>query len=693
MKSINHMLSNLKIIEKKSNLIKLNVEQALSSACLAIFISHDIKLNINIFYNDKKYNIKTSHKGWYYRAFDVSQNTSIIIECLNCDSISKFKLFKREFNNNLITSQNIHDMNKCYDGRFFLENNENLDSSFKLRSEFRKNSYEIYKHFSKISSKSLDDILENLNNLYIEYDKIEKYTGNWWNYEIGIPKDILRQIRLLYDYLDINYIFQLLDSIYKFIPSYKEIIINHKTRKPETATGANFIDIFEICLWRDLFSGENTYLDVLYNDFKSQIKYVEEGDGIYRDGSYIQHHNYAYNGSYGEIFLKGVVKIIIMLNIINYPTTSLNYFIDEIIRNAYLPFLYDGYIYDAVRGRSISRKSNTGYDICNSLTYYINMFYEYIDNIARPNLDVYGIFTFNSMKRYLIKNYKNSIMISLSTDRMFTNECINGENQKSWYYSLGSINYNFRDVDMYGDAYYPTVCSKYIAGVTNSDKQLDKNLSGLSVDCKIKYGIKSTNYLAVAYRYISPFDMLKGSYSYFYFKKVLHVIGSKITYFGSDNIYHTIFNFQRSKITNYKYDNREVNLNINNSNYIFKSHISDIEIKKYENTNSYYDINELESKKDYTRDYLLCYIKLDKIKKFYYTYSEMGLDSNFIYEITDDYHYIKDKNSEDFVLNVFNDEIVIEKEGYVFKGRGCLVLENGTILTNNKTPIKFWRKK
>ena len=46
----------------------------------------------------------------------------------------------------------------------------------------------------------------------------------------------------------------------------------------------------------------------------SAFPYVTSGDGFYEDGSFIQHGNIAYTGSYGSVLLGDISKLLTILD-------------------------------------------------------------------------------------------------------------------------------------------------------------------------------------------------------------------------------------------------------------------------------------------------------------------------------------------------------------------------------------------
>ena len=65
------------------------------------------------------------------------------------------------------------------------------------------------------------------------------------------------------------------------------------------ATGANLTDISITVLGTGLLLEDNQRLVQVQEAVPSVLKSVSSGDGLYPDGSLIQHGYFPYNGSYG----------------------------------------------------------------------------------------------------------------------------------------------------------------------------------------------------------------------------------------------------------------------------------------------------------------------------------------------------------------------------------------------------------
>lgn len=89
------------------------------------------------------------------------------------------------------------------------------------------------------------------------------------------------------------------------------------------------------------------------------------GDGFYADGSFIQHNDIPYTGSYGNVLIKGVGQIFTIVDGTSYTAASdaIHAFVEN-VEKAFIPLIYQGEMLPMVNGRAISRapsKTKVGY--------------------------------------------------------------------------------------------------------------------------------------------------------------------------------------------------------------------------------------------------------------------------------------------------------------------------------------------
>jgi hyaluronate lyase len=112
------------------------------------------------------------------------------------------------------------------------------------------------------------------------YNSNMEMTGNWWDWQIGIPYQINDLVAIFYSVMDEKLRKSLLDASRHFIPE-------------PVKTGANRVWTSKIVTVRGILSSNSTELTLgserLVANGTGVLDFVEEGDGFYFDGSFIQH--------------------------------------------------------------------------------------------------------------------------------------------------------------------------------------------------------------------------------------------------------------------------------------------------------------------------------------------------------------------------------------------------------------------
>ncbi|MGY0395593.1 polysaccharide lyase family 8 super-sandwich domain-containing protein [Fusobacterium sp. SYSU M8A802] len=244
---------------------------------------------------------------------------------------------------------------------------------------------------------------------------------------------------------------------------------------------------------------------------------VTIGDGFYRDGSFIQHDNVAYNGTYAAVLFDGLGLMLYLINGTEFkmedPRLDNIY---EAILNGYSYLLINGGINDSVNGRSISRDKSSDIERARILISsvallsegasknYQDKLKELIKKVVLDNnqyslveketnpliksilkeivesgeidaLDVQGAKVFGAMDRAVYINDKDGkVVVSMHSNRVANYETMNGENIKGWYTGDGMTYIYGKDSSTYTE-FWPTVDMYHLPGVTNSiNKMGDK---------------------------------------------------------------------------------------------------------------------------------------------------------------------------------------------------------------------------
>ena len=207
----------------------------------------------------------------------------------------------------------------------------------------------------------LQDLIGALDWFYEEHYHAGKQAyGNWWPWEIGIPLRLNDITILLYDELGQERIKKYMDAIEYFQPDPRYSGANAKgTTAPHhrEATGGNRVDICKVVAIRGAIMRQEEKIALASQAIQQVFEYVTEKDGFYEDGSFIQHGNIPYTGTYGNVLLRGVVELLLFLK--DTPWEMKGPHVERIyqwVLTSFAPFLYKGAVMDMVSGRSVTRK-------------------------------------------------------------------------------------------------------------------------------------------------------------------------------------------------------------------------------------------------------------------------------------------------------------------------------------------------
>ncbi len=348
-------------------------------------------------------------------------------------------------------------------------------------------------------------------------------TDNWWTWEIGIPKDLIPVLILLYDELTEEQIMAYTEGLYFFQPDpYHEGAIGTGSTHAKgyrLAQGANIIDCSTTSVGLGALREDNelVYLGMLASSQTFVLQEVEDStqipidgytSGFYSDGSYLDHSHVPYIGSYGIEFMKGGVKIPSLIGGTpwQYPDEvrqNLEYYIVEGYGNS----MYRGMMLDSLKGRSVSRPAfsnqQAGRDsmaiilqmvdnlspeaqesVLSAMKYWIESDPEFIDSLKGvANMPIkrkaQEILEDSSIESYVPDMHKSFPLmdravhrrddylfaLSMYSERIQNTEIMNGENKFGWHQGNG-MTYIYDDDNQYTDNFWNTVNPFRLAGTT-----------------------------------------------------------------------------------------------------------------------------------------------------------------------------------------------------------------------------------
>uniref|UniRef100_UPI0007C703DD polysaccharide lyase family 8 super-sandwich domain-containing protein n=1 Tax=Kitasatospora sp. MBT63 TaxID=1444768 RepID=UPI0007C703DD len=178
--------------------------------------------------------------------------------------------------------------------------------------------------------------------------------GNWWDWQIGAPQALLDTVVLLHDRLTAEQVAAYCAAVDRSVPDDKVAVY------AETSTGANRVDLCRVLAVRGVLGRSAAKLATASAALSPVFPYVLAGDGLYADGSFVQHTSVPYTGSYGEVLLGGLSRLLGLLAGSPWEVTDpLRQNVFDAVTRAYAPFVFNGLAMDAVAGRAVSRGSQS----------------------------------------------------------------------------------------------------------------------------------------------------------------------------------------------------------------------------------------------------------------------------------------------------------------------------------------------
>ncbi|MFG2096448.1 polysaccharide lyase 8 family protein [Streptomyces sp. NPDC048612] len=354
--------------------------------------------------------------------------------------------------------------------------------------------------------------------------------GNWWEWQIGSPRLLLDTVALLDERLpgglgDAQRE-RCLAAVDHFVP---DSMLGDYTG---TSTGANRVDLCRVVALRGVLGRAPDKIALARDALSPVFPYVTEGDGLYADGSFIQHTWVAYSGTYGYVLLDGLGRLFSLLAGSTWQITDpARQIIHDSVERAYAPLLHNGLMMDSVNGRAVSRgylrsderhvlrsdhyhghaliaavallsRSASGAErdrwhamikgwIARDRTLPVLTDRQYavadlarlaaIAGSAAPTApEPVGHRLFPAMDRAVHRRPGWAAGLAMASHRIAYYENGNGENPRGWHTGAGMLSWWGADFggDQYTDAFWPTVDPYRLPGTTVSTKRLADNEGG-----------------------------------------------------------------------------------------------------------------------------------------------------------------------------------------------------------------------
>lgn len=402
------------------------------------------------------------------------------------------------------------------------------------------------------------------------YNENTESKGNWWDYEIGVPRAINNILTIMNHYFSKEEIVKLLLPISKMVPDPSKIMVSQNRGKK--AVGGNLSDLGKVKVIEGILLEDNEKLEVAINTVSNVLEVVSEGEGFHYDGSYVDHTNIAYTGAYGNVLIDGFSQLLPVIQASPYKIEQNKLkILYNWIHEGFLPLIYRGELMDMTRGRSLSRKSQSDHIAAVEVLRGIlriaevsepsekNKLQEIVKNIIQSDnyydtflslksfYDVYLFETllsnnmvgeiekntylklYNDMNKVAYYNKERGFAfgISMHSDKIQNYEFMNKENAKGWYTSDG-VSYLYNDdLSHFSDDYWATVDPYKLPGITENNKAREKGL-GMTTMKNSFVGSTSLNqkFGTVAMDFSNLDNTMSAKKSWF-------ILGDRVVFLGS----------------------------------------------------------------------------------------------------------------------------------------------------------------
>lgn len=205
----------------------------------------------------------------------------------------------------------------------------------------------------------------------------------WWFAELGIPLQLNDCFILLEGKLPEGWLEDYARTVLHFSPDpvhYHYTSAAHRGTK--RSTGANRLWKCTVHVVLGALLDRAELIRAAAEAAGEVLVFAEEGDGFHRDGSFIQHDCYAYNGGYGKSMLALLAKLLNVLKASEWAVTHPGLrLLPQWIDRGFLPLVFEGAIVDMCRGREIAREHSEAHQGGHELIYALLELIEYAEYV------------------------------------------------------------------------------------------------------------------------------------------------------------------------------------------------------------------------------------------------------------------------------------------------------------------------
>lgn len=349
------------------------------------------------------------------------------------------------------------------------------------------------------------------------YNTSQAEFGNWWSWEIGSSKALADAMTIVHDQLSADQLAAYCAAIDHFVPDPHYQFPPSRGRI--VSVGANRVDLSQAVIVRSIAGDDLGRLQNAVSGLSDVWQYVTTSNGFYRDGSFIQHSTIPYTGSYGVVLIGGLAKLFALLSgssmAVTDPSVAALY---GSVESSFAPLIYDAQMMDSVRGRAVSRDTESSHDDAYLAIEAILILAQAVDdkiatawrslcagwiardtfgNIlagaslpatalvkallasgAKPAAEKLGHTFFPSMDRSVHRGHGFALTLSMSSKRITWYECGNGENNKGAQEGSGMTYLYNGDNGHFDDDFWPTVNLSRLPGITVDTMPLPDQVEG-----------------------------------------------------------------------------------------------------------------------------------------------------------------------------------------------------------------------
>jgi len=342
--------------------------------------------------------------------------------------------------------------------------------------------------------------------------------GNWWDWQIGAPLHLLNALAMLDWRVPPELAQRTLAAVAWFVPDPNWRTLPDGRPGPVQETGANRLDKALVAILHGMLARDGARIGAGRDAIGAALQVVDHGDGFYRDGSFVQHGDIAYTGSYGAVALADLARLLYLLDGSAWPLPDAG--AGQALRwarSAFAPWLIDGAMPDALRGRKLSASELSdhlvgrgviaslaslaqqagqadaaalraaikgwmvrdhsfgpsylgapgGPGVAGLAPYELGLLQAIgADSGIPPAPEAPGALVFPAMDRALLRGAGFAAVLSMSSPRISAFEFGNGENLQGWWSGMGMLALYDADQSQYGHGYWAMVDPRRLPGTT-----------------------------------------------------------------------------------------------------------------------------------------------------------------------------------------------------------------------------------